>query len=227
MTGAASGIGRATAARLTEHGWTVAGLDRAPVDAVALGLQVDVTDRTPSALPSRRWRARSGRSVRCVSVAGHYEMTPDRARSPASSGTGCCACTLGGLANLVRGRRCPHARAPDADVDRRGRQRARRRRRRSRVTRTTQRPRARYSGWCAAWRPRSRRAACGSTRSRPARPTPRCSPRTRPWRAPDYLETLPLRRTRHPGRGRPVRRLPGRGRARSASARCSTPTPER
>ncbi len=44
VTGAASGIGRATADRLRSEGATVVGIDRAPVDGVDLGIQLDLLD---------------------------------------------------------------------------------------------------------------------------------------------------------------------------------------
>ena len=45
ITGAASGIGAASAARLADQGWTVHALDRAaPTSAVGTHHRVDVTD---------------------------------------------------------------------------------------------------------------------------------------------------------------------------------------
>nr|MDP9480238.1 SDR family NAD(P)-dependent oxidoreductase [Actinomycetota bacterium] len=44
VTGAASGIGAAVAARLSERGWRVAGLDLRPSET-NLSLTADVTDR--------------------------------------------------------------------------------------------------------------------------------------------------------------------------------------
>ena len=44
VTGAASGIGQATAARLRSEGGTVVGIDRAPVDDVELAIKLDLLD---------------------------------------------------------------------------------------------------------------------------------------------------------------------------------------
>ena len=44
VTGAASGIGQATAARLTAEGGTVVGIDRDPVDDVDMAIQLDLLD---------------------------------------------------------------------------------------------------------------------------------------------------------------------------------------
>lgn len=44
ITGAASGIGQATAAQLRSEGATVVGIDRAPIDDVDLAIQLDLLD---------------------------------------------------------------------------------------------------------------------------------------------------------------------------------------
>jgi 2-hydroxycyclohexanecarboxyl-CoA dehydrogenase len=75
VTGAASGIGAAVAARLAAAGWTVAGVDlRAP--DTALAFECDVTDGARLAAAADRTRAEAGPIEVLVTAAGHYEMTP-------------------------------------------------------------------------------------------------------------------------------------------------------
>ncbi len=76
VTGAASGIGRAVARELTGRGWRVAGLDRAPVHDCALAALVDVTDAASVAAAVREAESVLGPVAAAVSVAGHYEMAP-------------------------------------------------------------------------------------------------------------------------------------------------------
>ena len=53
VTGAASGIGAAVAALLTERGWTVAGLDLRPAEELAAAFGVGVPD--PAKVPRTEW----------------------------------------------------------------------------------------------------------------------------------------------------------------------------
>ncbi len=75
VTGAASGIGAAVAARLAERGWRVAGLDlrRSETD---LPLVADVADSRAVREATDRAARELGPVSLLVTVAGHYEMLP-------------------------------------------------------------------------------------------------------------------------------------------------------
>jgi 2-hydroxycyclohexanecarboxyl-CoA dehydrogenase len=75
VTGAASGIGAAIAARQRERGWAIAGLDLQACDA-DLALVADVTDADAVAEAVRGAQDRLGALDAVVCAAGHYEMTP-------------------------------------------------------------------------------------------------------------------------------------------------------
>jgi NAD(P)-dependent dehydrogenase (short-subunit alcohol dehydrogenase family) len=75
VTGAASGIGAATVARLSERGYSVAGVDLNP-SAGALSLELDVTDRDAMRQAAERATAELGPVSVLVTAAGVYEMTP-------------------------------------------------------------------------------------------------------------------------------------------------------
>ena len=75
VTGAASGIGAATAALLTEHGFAVAGVDLQP-SATALSIEADVTDRDAMREAAERAASELGPVSVLVTAAGVYEMTP-------------------------------------------------------------------------------------------------------------------------------------------------------
>ncbi len=75
VTGAASGIGAATAGRLAERGFAVAGIDLNP-SPTALSLQVDVTDLAAMRAAAERVAAELGPVSVLVTAAGAYEMVP-------------------------------------------------------------------------------------------------------------------------------------------------------
>jgi 2-hydroxycyclohexanecarboxyl-CoA dehydrogenase len=75
VTGAASGIGAATAGRLAERGFAVAGIDLNP-SPTELSLQVDVTDLAAMRAAAERVAEELGPASVLVTAAGAYEMTP-------------------------------------------------------------------------------------------------------------------------------------------------------
>jgi 2-hydroxycyclohexanecarboxyl-CoA dehydrogenase len=75
VTGAASGIGAAVAARLQRGGWAVAGLDLQPC-TTELAVVADVTDAAAVAVAAERATAELGPVELLVTVAGYYEMLP-------------------------------------------------------------------------------------------------------------------------------------------------------
>jgi NAD(P)-dependent dehydrogenase (short-subunit alcohol dehydrogenase family) len=76
VTGGASGIGRALVTELTGRGWAVASLDLQDAPFAAHSVQVDVTDTAAVAAAVRDVETRLGPVGACVSVAGFYEMLP-------------------------------------------------------------------------------------------------------------------------------------------------------
>lgn len=76
VTGAASGIGAAVAARLTADSWNVAGLDLAPANGVALSLQGDVADRGAVESAVQRAVDELGPVELLVTAAGVHHMVP-------------------------------------------------------------------------------------------------------------------------------------------------------
>jgi 2-hydroxycyclohexanecarboxyl-CoA dehydrogenase len=74
VSGAASGIGAAVAAELRGRGWTVAGLDLSPTGDG--GHQVDMADPKAVADAVAAVQDRFGRLDAAVSAAGHYAMAP-------------------------------------------------------------------------------------------------------------------------------------------------------
>ena len=75
VTGAASGIGAAVAARLASRDWLVAGLDLRESET-DLPLTADVTDAPAVREAARRAERELGPLSLLVSVAGYYEMVP-------------------------------------------------------------------------------------------------------------------------------------------------------
>ena len=73
VTGAASGIGQATARQLRAAGFLVAGIDRAPISDVDLALSADVVDAAAMSEAVRLASQELGPISSAVSVAGHYE----------------------------------------------------------------------------------------------------------------------------------------------------------
>jgi NAD(P)-dependent dehydrogenase (short-subunit alcohol dehydrogenase family) len=76
VTGAASGIGAATAAELISRGWAVAGFDLKPAPDCTVTLEVDMTDGAAVAAAVDSATAALGPVGAAVSVAGYYEMLP-------------------------------------------------------------------------------------------------------------------------------------------------------
>jgi NAD(P)-dependent dehydrogenase (short-subunit alcohol dehydrogenase family) len=75
VTGAASGIGAAVAARLAARGWKVAGLDLRESET-DLPLTADVTDAAGVRDAAQRAERELGPISLLVTVAGYYEMVP-------------------------------------------------------------------------------------------------------------------------------------------------------
>jgi NAD(P)-dependent dehydrogenase (short-subunit alcohol dehydrogenase family) len=76
VTGAASGIGAATAAELMARGWAVAGLDLRSAPDCTVSFEVDMTDASAVAAAVDSATAALGPVGAAVSVAGYYEMLP-------------------------------------------------------------------------------------------------------------------------------------------------------
>ena len=75
VTGAASGIGAAVAARLAGRGWPVAGMDLRE-SGTDLPLTADVTDAAAVREAAQRAERELGPVSLLVTVAGYYEMVP-------------------------------------------------------------------------------------------------------------------------------------------------------
>ncbi len=101
VTGAASGIGAATAAELASRGWRVGGLDLVESPGCATSAVVDVTDAAAVGEAVAAMARELGPVEAAVSVAGHYAMAPvgDITRD---QWTRMLRVHLGGLRNLGR-----------------------------------------------------------------------------------------------------------------------------
>jgi len=100
VTGAASGIGAAVAARLAARGWTVAGLDLRP-SATSLSLEADVARRDAVERAAARAAQELGPVRLLVTAAGYYEMLPIGEISPEQWSRMLCT-HLGGTVNACR-----------------------------------------------------------------------------------------------------------------------------
>lgn len=76
VTGTASGIGRSIAADLMARDWLVSGIDRLPSPECTTWAQVDVTDEAAVDSAAQQAEAQLGAVTAAVSVAGYYEMAP-------------------------------------------------------------------------------------------------------------------------------------------------------
>jgi NAD(P)-dependent dehydrogenase (short-subunit alcohol dehydrogenase family) len=76
VTGGSSGIGRAVVAELASRGWAVGSLDLQPAAVGDHCVQVDVTDAAAVADAVREVEDRLGPVAAAVNVAGSYEMLP-------------------------------------------------------------------------------------------------------------------------------------------------------
>ena len=76
VTGAASGIGAAVAAELADRGWLVAGLDLADAPGCHFSARVDVRDGEAMSGAVAQAERTLGTVRAAVSVAGYYEMLP-------------------------------------------------------------------------------------------------------------------------------------------------------
>src|SRR5918999_4196977 len=97
VTGAASGIGAVVSARLADRGWRVAGMDLEQSDT-EVSLQIDVTDRPAVEQAARSAAEQLGPVSALVTAAGVYEMVPV-AEIDAERWRRMLAVHLGGVAN--------------------------------------------------------------------------------------------------------------------------------
>jgi NAD(P)-dependent dehydrogenase (short-subunit alcohol dehydrogenase family) len=189
VSGAASGIGAATAAELSDRGWAVAGLDLR-ASGWDSSHAVDMSDPAPVAEAVADVERRLGPVDAVVSAAGHYEMLPFAEITPDRWDT-MLRVHLGGLLHLSR--------AVVPGMRERGRG--------SIVAVTSEL--AIGGGEGDAHYAAAKGAVIGFVRSLAAElarsgvrvngvaPGPTDTPMLpadSPWRAPEYLRTLPLRR---------------------------------
>lgn len=99
VTGAASGIGAATAALFRERGWQTAGIDLNPSDT-DLSLRCDVTDAAAMATAAGSAAERFGAIDAAVSAAGFYEEGIDVCEITRAQWDRMLAVILGGTVNL-------------------------------------------------------------------------------------------------------------------------------
>lgn len=190
VTGAASGIGAAVAAELTDRGLIVAGFDLAPAPACSWAAKVDVTDAESMRVAVTAAEADLGPVTAAVSVAGYYEMLSITDITN-EAWTRMLRVHLGGLVNLTR------AVLPGML-----------RRRNGSIVAITSELAVGGGGEDAHYaaakgavigvvRSLAPEVAAEGVRVNAVAPGPTDTPLLAPdspWRAPDYLETLPLRR---------------------------------
>jgi 2-hydroxycyclohexanecarboxyl-CoA dehydrogenase len=193
VTGAASGIGAEVSRLLGDRGWRVAGLDLHPSDT-ELPLRVDVADRDAVREAAERVAGELGPVSLLVTAAGTYEMVPV-AEIDTESWRHMLAVHLGGVVNACWAV-LPGMLAAESGLI---------------VTISSELALAGGSG--DAHYAAAKGAIIGFTRSlaielaargirvNSVAPGPTDTPllaADSPWRAPDYLETLPLRRLVRP-----------------------------
>ena len=101
VTGAASGIGAAVARELSDRGWTVAALDHVNAENCPWSEVVDMRDGTAVRHAVERIENEVGPVQAAVSVAGYYEMIP-LTEITREQWERMLAVHLGGLVNLTR-----------------------------------------------------------------------------------------------------------------------------
>ncbi|MBX7451070.1 SDR family oxidoreductase [Mycolicibacterium sp. 3033] len=101
VTGAASGIGAAVVTALHTRGFAVAGVDLVEADGVELAMSADVSDGAAVTSAVAAVRARLGPVAAAVSVAGHYAMAPV-AEIDTTAWRRMLRVHLGGFVNLAR-----------------------------------------------------------------------------------------------------------------------------
>lgn len=193
VTGAASGIGAAVCARLAASGWRLAGIDLRR-SAVDLALEADVSDRAAVEAAVERVRRELGEPSVLVTAAGYYEMAAVE-EIDAERWRRMLAVHLGGVVSTCWAVVPAMLRAGSGTI----------------VTISSELALAGGAGdshYCAA-----KGAILGFTRSLGAElaprgirvngvaPGPTDTPLLAddsPWRAPDYVDTLPLRRLVRP-----------------------------
>jgi NAD(P)-dependent dehydrogenase (short-subunit alcohol dehydrogenase family) len=101
ISGAASGIGRACAREMQNRGWRVAALDLQPAPEADLSVITDMTEVDAVAAAVRCAEDELGTPSAVVSVAGHYAMVPFE-KIDHASWQRMLRVHLGGLLNLAR-----------------------------------------------------------------------------------------------------------------------------
>lgn len=101
VSGAASGIGAATAAELRRRGWVVAGLDLRASESLDASFELDMTDGAAVAEAVATAERTLGPVTAVVSAAGHYAMAPVADISP-EQWHRMLRVHVGGLLHLVR-----------------------------------------------------------------------------------------------------------------------------
>lgn len=194
VTGTASGIGSAVAADLIGRGWLVAGIDRSPSPTCTTWTEADVTDEAAMLAAVQDAESRLGPVGAAVSVAGYYEITPVAQITP-QHWRRMLRVHLGGLVHLAR------AALPAMVARGEG----------SLVAISSEL--AVGGGSEDAHYAAAKGAVIGAARSLAVEMAPHgvrvnlvapgptdtpMLPADSPWRAPDYLRTLPLRRLVRP-----------------------------